>query len=103
MDVTDGAPSEATLKFKGVVSVGGPLPASLTVTNGRGDKARTPVLICYGRSSELVDAEAVTAMKKEFADTREAKWQRRGDDMPGSRDEMLPIMQFFAERLQSEQ
>ena len=29
------------------------------------------------------------------------KWDRAGDGMPRNRDEMLPIMRFFARRLRS--
>ncbi|RYP59810.1 hypothetical protein DL769_008392 [Monosporascus sp. CRB-8-3] len=102
VDVTEGDGAATDSAFKGVVSIGGPLPASMVPTvSGRG-KARTPVLLCRGRSSELLDDAAVDAVRGEFADVREVTWKKRGDDgMPRSREEMLPIMQFFAERLAS--
>ncbi|KAI0122853.1 Alpha/Beta hydrolase protein [Xylariales sp. AK1849] len=99
-DVTKGDINQGTA-FKGVVSVGGPLPVSMIPTVSNTEKSRTPVLICHGRLSDLLDEEAVDVLKKEFVDMREVKWRKADDGMPGSREEMLPIMQFFAERLQS--
>ncbi|KAH6652203.1 Alpha/Beta hydrolase protein [Truncatella angustata] len=100
VDVTQGErPAETA--FKGAVSIGGPLPMSMVPTLSAREKARTPALICHGRASELLDEEAVELVKKEFADAREVKWNKPDDGMPGSREEMLSIMQFFAERLQS--
>ncbi|KAI1853717.1 hypothetical protein JX265_003950 [Neoarthrinium moseri] len=98
VDVTDGDRTPETA-FKGVVSIGGPLPSSMIPTTSNREKARTPVLICHGRASELVGDEEVDLMKNEFVDVREVKWQKPEDRMPESREEMLPIMQFFAERL----
>ncbi|KAI1810952.1 alpha/beta-hydrolase [Poronia punctata] len=97
-DVTDGARGRA---FKGVVSIGGALPSSMIPTLSAREKARTPVLICYGRNSEAVDGDAIEVLKKEFVDVREVKWKKFDDGMPKNREEMLPIMQFFAERLRA--
>ncbi|KAI8956808.1 alpha/beta-hydrolase [Daldinia sp. FL1419] len=99
VDVTDGSKSGLGLEFKGAISIGGPLPSSMVSTLSIREKARTPVLACHGRSSEAFDDEAIDFLKKEFADVREVKWKKNDDGMPQSRDEMLPIMQFFAERL----
>ncbi len=85
--------------FKGAVSIGGPLPASMIPTAGAREKARTPVLLCRGRSSELLDDEAVGVVRGEFRDVRDVRWGRDGDGMPRNRGEMFPVMQFFAERL----
>ncbi|KAI0490609.1 alpha/beta-hydrolase [Xylaria cf. heliscus] len=100
VDVTDGERNTGT-SFKGAVSIGGPLPVSMIPTLSARDKARTPVLICYGRNSELLDGDAIELLKKEFVDVREAKWRKADDDMPKNREEMLPIMQFLAERLRA--
>ncbi|KAI1076311.1 alpha/beta-hydrolase [Whalleya microplaca] len=98
VDITEGDKA-AGATFKGVVSIGGPLPMSMVPTLTSRDKARTPSLICHGRSSELLDEEAMDVLKQEFIDVREVKWKKADDSMPKNRDEMLPIMQFFAERL----
>ncbi|KAJ1329334.1 hypothetical protein MN608_06068 [Microdochium nivale] len=72
-------------------------------------KARTPVLVCRGRNSQAVDDDALEYIRSEVRDVREVTWSKRsggggGDDgMPRNRDEMLPIMQFLAERLASDQ
>lgn len=87
--------------FKGVVSVGGPLLASTIPRGAACGKSRTPVLVCHGSESEAVDHMAVEVLKQEFVDVRVSKWKRPDDGMPRSREEVLPMMQFFAERLRS--
>ena len=85
--------------FRGVVSIGGPLLASTIPPANTGGKSRTSVLVCHGAESEAVDAVAVGLLRREFADVRVVRWKRPDDGMPRSRDEVLPMMQFFAERL----
>ncbi|KAI1458378.1 alpha/beta-hydrolase [Annulohypoxylon moriforme] len=98
VDVTQGnGPTSTT--FKGAVTIGGPLPTSMIPTLSAREKSRTPVLVCHSRASEYIDEDAIDLLKKEFVDVREVKWNKSDDDMPRSKDEMLPIMQFFAERL----
>ncbi len=87
--------------FKGVVSVGGALPASMIPSGGGGGKAKTPVLVCCGRESEAVDEDAVEVLEREFEQVKVVRWARGDDGMPRSREEVLPMMQFFAERLRS--
>ncbi|KAH6854314.1 hypothetical protein B0I37DRAFT_421755 [Chaetomium sp. MPI-CAGE-AT-0009] len=87
----------------GVVSVGGALSLSM-VPPGRGGslgKAKTPVLVCCGRESEAVDADAEEVLEREFERVRVVRWDRDDDGMPRNREEVLPMMQFFAERLRS--
>ena len=84
----------------GVVSVGGPLPAE---TPRLVAKNRTPVLILGGFSESLVGDSAVDRLKSTFEFVESKKWRRPGDAMPRNRDEMMPIMQFFARRLKSRQ
>ncbi|KAI1104326.1 alpha/beta-hydrolase [Jackrogersella minutella] len=98
VDVTEGNGTTMTA-FKGAVSIGGPLPVSMIPTLSAREKSRTPVLLCYGRSSEYISEEAVDLLKREFIDVREVKWKKHDDGMPNTKDEVLPIMQFFAERL----
>ncbi|KAH9999149.1 alpha/beta-hydrolase [Xylariaceae sp. FL0662B] len=98
VDVTEGDKA-AGASFKGVISIGGPLPTSMIPSVSSREKARTPSLICHGRSSDLLSREAMDVLKAEFIDVREAQWKKADDSMPKNREEMLPIMQFFAERL----
>lgn len=86
-------------RFKGVVSVGGGWVGSV----GRrvGGKGRTPVLVCHGRESEVLDEEGVERVREVFEDVREVRWKRGDDGMPRSREEILPVMEFFAERLRA--
>ena len=104
VDVTEEADPSAAgaaeeVAFKGAVSIGGPLPRSMVPTVSARQKARTPALLCRGRASELLDDEAVDAVKEEFVDVRDVRWKKTDDGMPKNREEMLPIMQFLAERL----
>lgn len=97
----DKQPVDTPNIFKGVVSIGGALPAStIPSVSGRG-KSKTPILVCHGRSCDAVDEDAIDVLKKEFVDVREVKWKKADSTMPSNREEMLPIMQFFAERLRS--
>ncbi|KAJ6438629.1 putative tRNA pseudouridine synthase 4 [Purpureocillium lavendulum] len=82
--------------FKGVVSIGGPLPPSAVSTRAARDRCRTSALVCQ------LDDEQSDYVRREFRDVRVVRWPTRADvDMPRNRDEMLPIMKFLAERLQS--
>ncbi|KAH6636814.1 hypothetical protein F5144DRAFT_628806 [Chaetomium tenue] len=94
--------------WKGVVSVGGALPMSMVPPTGTGKgggggvgKAKTPVLVCCGRESEAVDADAEEVLEREFEQVKVVRWKRDDDGMPRSREEVLPMMQFFVERLRS--
>lgn len=100
-DDEGGRPARTPKTFKGVVSVGGALPASMIPTLSGRPKSKTPVLICHGRSCEAVDEDAVDVLKEEFVDVREVKWKKADSSMPSNREEMLPIMQFLADRLRS--
>lgn len=97
----DGKPVETPKTLKGVVSIGGPLPASMIPTISARSKSKTPVLICRGRACEEVDEDAIDVLKREFLDVRDVKWKKAESNMPSNREEMLPIMQFLAERLRS--
>lgn len=97
----DGNSVETPESFKGVVSIGGALPASMIPSLTGRPKSKTPVLVCHGRMCEAVDDDAVDVLKQEFVDVREVKWNKADSTMPSNRQEMLPIMQFLAERLRS--
>ncbi|CAM1508434.1 Fc.00g052820.m01.CDS01 [Cosmosporella sp. VM-42] len=95
VDVTEGDKKSNGNAFKGVVSVGGPLPQSMVPTISAREKSKTSVLICQ------LEDEKVDAVKEEFDDVQVVHWKRRGVRMPGDREEVLPIMKFFADRLAS--
>ena len=85
----------------GIVSIGGPLPEGLRNDSGAVVKNDTPLIVLGGSSGTLITQSALTLMKQRFRTVEYIKWPRQGDGMPGNRDEMLPIMRFFARRLQS--
>ena len=81
----------------GVISIGGPMPTSLTTTR----KSKTPLLVLGGSSNTLITKSAIVRLNTAFENVEYHKWDKSGDGMPGSRTEMLPIMKFFARRLKS--
>lgn len=84
----------------GVVSIGGALPASASVPNTHA-KNKTPVLLCHGYRQSNIRDEHVDKLKDTFEFVEVKEWRKTGDGMPSSRDEMLPIMQFWGRRLRS--
>ncbi|KAF9633050.1 putative phospholipase carboxylesterase superfamily protein [Lasiodiplodia theobromae] len=85
----------------GVVSVGGAVPAGASLSEGSTKKFKTPVLLCKAARGSSVSDSAVKRLKDSFEFAEVKDWKRVGDGMPSNRDEMLPIMQFFARRLKS--
>ncbi|KAI9716176.1 MAG: hypothetical protein M1828_000459 [Chrysothrix sp. TS-e1954] len=83
----------------GIVTIGGPLPISCA--KGKSSKCEAPVLGCHGSSKSSITTSAVKALKESFAFVEVREWRRPGDGMPTNREEMFPIMQFFARRLRS--
>ncbi|KAG9255280.1 uncharacterized protein F5Z01DRAFT_45941 [Emericellopsis atlantica] len=81
--------------FKGIVSIGGPLPNSMIPTLSSRGKSRTRVLAVQ------FDDEELDAAKREFEQIQAVNWKRREVGMPRDREEMFPIMKFYAERLNS--
>ncbi|KAL9070501.1 MAG: hypothetical protein Q9161_004798 [Pseudevernia consocians] len=81
----------------GIVSIGGPLPSSNTSAKA----VKTPVLVLGGSSNTFITRTGLEKLKAAFQNVEYHKWNRAGDGMPRNRDEMLPIMRFFARRLRS--
>lgn len=81
----------------GVVSLGGPLPSS---SLGFRDVI-TPTLVVGGSSDSMITRTALENLRRACKSVEYHKWKRAGDGMPKDREEMLPIMRFFARRLRS--
>ena len=81
----------------GIVSIGGPLPS----LERSAQAVKTPVLVLGGSSNTLITRTALDRLKAAFENIEYQKWNRAGDGMPRNREEMLPIMRFFARRLRS--
>ncbi|PVI04374.1 phospholipase/Carboxylesteras-like protein [Periconia macrospinosa] len=84
----------------GVVSVGGILSLSVPL-KALDKKSRTPIIVCKAARGSAVTDGAVSRLKDAFEFVEVKEWRRNGDGMPSNRDEMMPIMQFFARRLRS--
>ena len=83
----------------GVISIGAPLPVEAPASLE--PKCKTPVLVCAGSSASLVTPSSEDKLKHTFESVEVKRYRRPGDSMPNSRDEMMPIMQFFSRRLRS--
>lgn len=86
-------------ELEGVISIGGFIPH--TTPPPKKGKYKTPVLLCKARSGSSVKNHHVARLKDLFEYVEVVDWKKAGDSMPGNRDEMMPIMQFFAKRLRS--
>jgi predicted esterase len=84
----------------GIISIGGVLSLSLPL-KALNQKSNTPVLVCKGAKSSAVSDSAIAKLKDAFEFVEVKEWSKVGDGMPRNRQEMLPIMQFFARRLRS--
>ena len=91
------ATTSMTEELGGIISIGGPIPASCKHAKG----LTTPVLVLGGSSNTLITRTGLTSLKASFQNVEYHKWSKGGDSMPQSREEMLPIMRFFARRLKS--
>lgn len=85
----------------GVVSIGGPLP--LSVSHTAKTKSRTPICLLGGRTGSFVRDEQspVKRLRTLYEFVEYHEWKKNDDSMPKNRDEALPMMQFFARRLRS--
>ncbi|POS88424.1 hypothetical protein EPUL_000170 [Erysiphe pulchra] len=90
-------------EFGGVVAIGAGLPKeTLTwIPAKSSDSLKTPVLLCGGSNETQVTRSTITCLKDRFVNFRFIQWNKHGDGMPRNREEMLPIMEFFARRMRS--
>lgn len=91
------ATTSMTEELGGIISIGGPIPASCKHAKA----LTTPALVLGGSSNTLITRTALTNLKASFQNVEYHKWSKAGDSMPQSREEMLPIMRFLARRLKS--
>ena len=91
------AATSMTEELGGIISIGGPIPASCK----HAKSLTTPILVLGGSSNTLITRTALTDLKASFQNVEYHKWSKAGDSMPQNREEMLPIMRFFARRLKS--
>lgn len=96
VDVTEGESKKPANAFKGVLSIGGPLPQSMISTISTRQKSKTSVLIWQ------LNEDQTDTVKEEFENVKVVPWKGRDISMPRDKDDVLPLMQFFADRLKSE-
>lgn len=93
--------SSSDAELGGVVAVGGGMPSCSPLLPVDA-MARTPVLVCKAARNSGVSPAQLQRVRDAFEPVEVREWARSGGDgMPSNRDEMLPIMQFFARRLRS--
>ncbi|MCJ1324317.1 hypothetical protein MMC10_000979 [Thelotrema lepadinum] len=94
------ASMHAADELSGVVSIGASLPGDAPDVVS---KSRTPVIVLGGSSQSLINDSEIQRLRSRFMFVERKEWKRPGDSMLRNRDEMMPIMQFFARRLKSRQ
>lgn len=94
--------SLSSLSLGGVMAIGGLLPLSLSLP-AAGKSNRTPILLLSGSSSPLAaaDSSPLKRVRSSFEFVTYHRWKKPGDTMPKNRDEVLPMMQFWARSLKS--
>ena len=79
-------------EFGGIVSIGGPVPVtSLDPITA----SETPICVLGGSSNTPVMKSALADVNRCFADVSYHRFERVGDGMPRSREEMYPVMRFW--------
>ncbi len=96
-------PSLASLSLGGVMSIGGSLPLSQPIPHASTGKNRTPALLLSGSKSPLASADSspLKRVKSAYEFITYHQWKKADDSMPKNRDEVLPMMQFWAQQLKS--
>ena len=85
--------------LEGAISVGGALPLSANHLTNK--KSRTPVCLLGGsRGAFATDEQSpVKRLRNVYEFVEYHQWKKADDSMPKDRDEVLPMVQFFARRL----
>ncbi|ETI24503.1 hypothetical protein G647_03872 [Cladophialophora carrionii CBS 160.54] len=106
-------PSLSSLSLGGIVSIGGSLPLSMalpststgtgTGTGNSTSKNKTPILLLSGSKSPLasVDSSPLKRVNSVYEHVKYHRWKKADDSMPKNREEVLPMMQFWAQTLKS--
>lgn len=98
---SSSTPNEASLEYGGIISIGACLPPSFTFPAQNKSRNKTPILILSGSRSLEVTKERLEKTRLIFGTVESVKWKKGEDSMPASREEILPIMEFFGRRLRS--
>ena len=99
VNVHASAKDEISVELGGIISIGAGLPNEAAAALD--SKCKSPVLICAGSDSSSVTSTTEEKLKHVFESVEVKRYRKSGDSMPADRDEMMPIMQFFARRLKS--
>ncbi|KAK5196819.1 hypothetical protein LTR72_001812 [Exophiala xenobiotica] len=85
-----------------ITAIGGALPLSASTPNTK-NKNRAPILLLSGSRSALAspDSSPLKRVKAAYEFVTYHQWKKSDDSMPKNRDEVLPMMQFWAQRLKS--
>lgn len=92
--------SSSSSSLGSVISIGGYLPMSTHLPRATN---RTPALLLSGSKSALASADSspLKRVKSAYEFVTYHQWKKADDSMPKNRDEVLPMMQFWARRLKS--
>lgn len=98
---TSSSTSTQQHEYGGIITIGACLPPSLSFPAQITSKSNTPILVLSGSRSTQVTKEKTERVKVVFGDVEVVGWRKGEDSMPGSREEILPVMKFFGRRLRS--
>jgi predicted esterase len=95
--------SLSSISLGDVISIGGPLPLSTDLFGLGTPKNRTPVMLLSGAKSTLASADSspLKRVKSSYEFVTYHQWKKADDSMPKSREEALPMMQFWAQKLKT--
>jgi len=94
------AASWNTIEFGGIISIGGPLSPLFQTPSP--SKARTPVLVLGGEMGNVVST-ALRQIQDNFLEVEDQIKSNSEDTVPKSKEEIKPILDFLAHRLQREE
>ena len=95
--------SLSSFSLGSVISIGGSLPLSTALPSEGSSKSRTPILLLSGSNSSLASpgSSPLKRAKDAYEFLTYHRWKKADDSMPKNRDEVLPMMQFWAQNLKS--
>jgi predicted esterase len=96
-------PTLSSVSLGGIVSIGGAIPLSSPTPKTSQRTSKTPVLLLSGSRSPLasVDSSPLKRVKSAYEYVTYHQWKKGDDSMPKNRDEVMPMMQFWARTLKS--
>lgn len=96
------AAEKEKLRLGGILAFGGVLPSSsVSSQSTTSAKTNAPLLLQHGTKESSVSSAGIARTKETFAEIEVHSFNKEGDTLPQNREEVLPLMKFFGQRLRS--